>query len=422
MKSFLFFLLSILFFSVPIYSQTIQKYSGLYSYKHNSNSYLNLKDSVKAVYFKFKKPKACLTEEEIEQAYTNNLIRNDSVINFDKFQRITGPAYNKMDYDFSSFEWTLVFQKANDYAKARYKKPKRIIKRYEHLYDNDIAEKSKYKTALKQYYPVWNHNLLLKLDEIQIPAKNKYTLEIDNKTMQNYKKFIYKYVYDSIGRVKEEKKYNVIRTGTTIDKTCTEDDLFIRKLFYYNEKGQVIIQRIIAGPQAQEYRDEDSPHRNEYLTSSPEYFRIEKSPRQFYADIETKCRYYGDLHWRYAYDTLGRITQVKLIDDSSVVAMQDYIYHPDKDYVETVKSYGHDLELTFKNYSRSIKTYNEQGDLIKIEAIPDAPQKFVIRNMVYYYTYEYDKHNNWIKCNMFLEGTDLGEPTLIAERKIEYYK
>lgn len=423
MKPFFKYLLySILFFSIAINAQTNQKYNGLYSYKCNSNSYLNLKDSVKAVYFKFNKPKQCLSEAEIEEAFSNNLIKDDSIIYFDKFQRIIGPGYSRMNYDYSSFEMKLTFQKKDDYSTARHKKTKEYLKNYEYIYnnDNDRLEKSKYKTALKQYYPVWNHNLLLKLNEIPV-AKSKYVLEVDGKIWQNYREYIYSYIYDNQGRISEEKKYNVVRTGKTPNKIYNEEDLFTRKLFFYNENGQVVIQRIIAGPQAKEYRDHDSPHRDEYLTRSPDYFRTEKSPRQFYADMETKCLYFDDLHWRYTYDSLGRITQVMLVGSEKVVAMQDYAYHPTKDYVETVKCYASDRELTFKNNSRIVKTFNEQGDLIKIESIPDAPQKYVIRNMVYYYSYEYDSHNNWIKCNMYLEGTDLGEPTLVAERKIEYY-
>jgi hypothetical protein len=38
-----------------------------------------------------------------------------------------------------------------------------------------------------------------------------------------------------------------------------------------------------------------------------------------------------------------------------------------------------------------------------------------------YYDYDYDKHNNWIRCRMFLEGNHEGEPSIILEREIEYY-
>lgn len=422
MKSFLNFLFFtiVLSLNTKIYAQNEQKYSGLYSYKSNSNTQLNLKDSVKAVYFKFNEPKKCLLEVEREEAFSNNLIKDDSIIYFDKFQRIIGPGYSKMKYDYSSFKMELTFQKKNDYSTARHKRIKEYINNYEYIYknDNDWLEKSKYKTALKQYYPVWNRNLLLKLNEIPVTITNsKYVVEVNGKIGQIYREYIYSYIYDKQGRISEEKQYNIIRTGIRPKKKINEDDLFTRKLFFYNEKGQVVKQLIIAGPQAKGYKDPDSPHYGKYLTKSPDYFRSEKSPSQFYADMGTKCLFYEHLQLRYTYDSIGRITQVALGSDN-VVAVQDYTYHPTKDYVETVKCFTSDLDFAFKGSSRTVKTFNEQGDMIKIESIPDVPQK---NNMIYYYSYEYDSHNNWIKCNMYMEGTNLGDPTLVAERRIEYY-
>jgi hypothetical protein len=68
-----------------------------------------------------------------------------------------------------------------------------------------------------------------------------------------------------------------------------------------------------------------------------------------------------------------------------------------------------------------VKKFNQYGDVVETNYIPDYEGQSDPKMRPHYYTYEYDKHNNWIKCYMYLEGTKEGEPTMIAERQIEYY-
>lgn len=103
-----------------------------------------------------------------------------------------------------------------------------------------------------------------------------------------------------------------------------------------------------------------------------------------------------------------------------VVAKQEYSYHPTKDYLEKVKCYVTGPGEVSNPTKRFVMTYNEQGDLIEKAFTPNYPQQ-ILTEKIRYYSYEYDSHKNWIKCNMYLEGTKEEEPSLAAERKIEYY-
>ena len=368
-RSFFFF---VLFFSITINAQNNHKYSGLWIEKQSVAGNKNLKDSVKTVYFKMGNFKQNLSNSDKSRVIIYNDIRNFIYLNLDKYGRIktirkgiAGDRYlSSIDY-----------KKTDDYE-------------YE---ERDWAEKSKYKTGLKQYYPVKNHNLLLKLNRTEV---QKEEVIMGGKIFQELSKDIYIYIYDEQGRVKEEQEYLVHRLEETIkDSTHKKADLYTRKLFTYNAKGQVINQKIIAGLRAKE---------------------------RAYTDLGTECDFCNDLQLKYAYDQLGRIIQVTMYGCEGVVAQEEYTYHPTKDYVEKVKCYVTGPGEMSNPTKRFVKTYNQQGDLIEKEFILNSPQQ-TLTEKVRYYSYEYDNQSNWIKCNMYLEGTQEGVPSLVAERKIEYY-
>jgi hypothetical protein len=215
------------------------------------------------------------------------------------------------------------------------------------------------------------------------------------KMMVKYGKIIRNiYIYDKQARITEEKEFHVIRVGkATLNKNRNEKDLFTRKIFAYNAKGQVVNQKIMPGLYGKDMS---------------------------YTDLGTECGFCDDLQLKYAYDQLGRITQVIMYGCGEIVAQEDYVYHPTKDYVEKVKCYVTGPGSIANANEKFEKTYNEQGDIVKKEFIPGLGG-LGLYGETRYYTYEYDSHNNWIKCNMYLEGTKEGEPSLVAERKIEYY-
>lgn len=365
---------TVIFFSIPVISQNSLKYSGLFSGKCTNYGGNNLKDSVKSVFCVYTKIKETLTQEEKRRVQGYNEIRpHHKYMEFNKY------AQRTLDINCGNggFDVLLNFECADKYI----------------FDDKDWAEKSKYKTALKQYYPVSNNNLLLKLNCIEVPQKDD-VFEEDGKIWQDYNERIYIYIYDNLGRVMEEREYYVDRFGkATLNKKYREEDLFTRKLFTYNDNGQVVNQKIIPG-----LYGKDMP----------------------YTDMGSECGFCDDLQLKYAYDPLGRITQVIMYGCGKIVVQEDYSYHPTKDYVEKVRFYNADSGGFSNDTKKSVKNYNEQGDIISNDYIPDYPDQR-IKEKAGYYTYEYDSHNNWIKCNMYLEGTKEGEPSLVAERKIEYY-
>ncbi|HSD06443.1 hypothetical protein [Flavobacterium sp.] len=323
---------------------------------------------------KFNEPKQSLSDSQKGKVIMDNDIRRSDYY-YDEFQRHKARSYGVVpDREYKTYDP----EKSDNYE----------------YNDKDWLEKSKYKTTLKQYYPVYNQNLLVKLNQIEVPKKADAFGE-DGKIWPNYNEHIYIYIYDNQGRIIEEKEYDVYRSGKeTLHKKHKKEDLVTRKLFVYNDKGQVINQKIIAG------------------------LRGEKIGA--YTDMGTECGFCEDLQLQYEYDQLGRISQVIMYGCGKIVDKEEYTYHPTKDYVETVKYYVTGPGEMSNPTQNFVETFNEQGDIIKKEFIPNNPkQKLEIKE--YYYSYEYDSHNNWIKCNIYMEGTKEGEPSLVAERKIEYY-
>lgn len=261
----------------------------------------------------------------------------------------------------------------------------------------DLEKKEAKKTSYKKYNQNSDYYLLLK------PNFDRYFFSKvlgKSRSLINQKNLIqdlYIYNNDDKGRIKEELQY-VLNPSDTIPLKKYDPRYFdIKLLFFYNDKNQVVSQKIVSGPE------------NEGQIKSYSFNAL-----------NTEYGFCNDLQLKYKYDNRGRMTQALFYGEGQTISKEDYIYHATKDYVEKVKFYisgAGEISNPTKNF---IKTYNEQGDLIEKEFILDFPEQYLKVTKIYY-TYEYDSHNNWIKCNMFLEGTPDGEPTLVAERKIEYY-
>jgi len=368
-------------FSIAVNAQNDKKYSGLWSEKNSASTRKNLKDSVKTIYFKIK-PKQGLTKKQIGHFIIYNDIRDYIYLDIDKQSRIKSEYW---DSGMQQTEYLTTYDSQKPWVTNDY------------VYDEkDWSQKSRCKTALKPYYPVRNNNLLVKLNRTTIPNDDNVFDEADGKIWKDYREDIYIYIYDKQGRITEEREFYVHRSGkATLNKNRNEKDLITRKIFTYNTKGQIVNQKIIPGLKGE---------------------RIGS-----YTDLGTECGFCDDLQLKYAYDQQGRITQVIMYGCEEIVAQEDYVYHPTKDYVEKVKCYVTGPGSIANANKKFEKTYNEQGDIVKKEFIPSLGGRLGLYGETRYYTYEYDSHNNWIKCNMFLEGTQVGEPTLVAERKIEYY-
>ncbi|OAZ03802.1 hypothetical protein [Flavobacterium succinicans] len=177
MKSFLKFLFFtiVLSLNTSIYAQKEQKYSGLFSHKCSSYSGLNLQDSVKSVNMRLTNLKETLSKGEAANIILFNGVRHSSYIEFDKYGRLQAQIPSIPGENFFA---------QIDYSRAD-----------KYVYDDkDWDKKSKYKTVLKQYRPVYNHNLLLKLNQIEVPDEDE-VYEEEGKIWQNYDENIYIYIY-----------------------------------------------------------------------------------------------------------------------------------------------------------------------------------------------------------------------------------
>lgn len=264
----------------------------------------------------------------------------------------------------------------------------------------DVKKKSLRKTNVKYYPRVFTDNLFIKA------SYNTSSYVID------YKRFIlfetvYKYIYDKNKRIKEELKYSIDHDDQNANDTiplkkARAKDLFSKTVFFYNDKNQVIKQRVYAGPKAKNDRSRTAQYSFGFLYETFTY------DTTFF---ET----------RYQYDPKGRIIQAALYENEELLCSEDYYYHTTNDYVEKAIYYCISPDF-YGNTKKSIRYYNQNGDILKREFVLDYPEQSQDeRTFTRFYEYEYDSHNNWIKCTMYLQGSKEAGVTLISERKITYY-
>ncbi|MFD1601906.1 hypothetical protein ACFSJW_17820 [Flavobacterium artemisiae] len=226
MRIYLGYFFYFILFSISSSAQRNITYSGLLLEKANNYTGQNFKGSVKTVYLKAYAINKSLTNSERSDFMMNNDVRGHKYVRFDNHGRI---------------EETLGATFGESYIIDINKKKSRQYK-----YDeSDWNEKSKQEIKLKQYYPISNHNLLIKVNKIEIP---KDTVIIGDKIWEEYSEDVYKYIYNKNGQILEEQEYIFYRVAPVIEsKIPVSDDLFTRKLFFYNDSNQVVNQKIVGG-------------------------------------------------------------------------------------------------------------------------------------------------------------------------------
>ena len=377
MKKVFCFILFYTIFLLPTASAQTNAKHILFSEKIESN----LKDSVKSLITYYTK-----INENLPRTVRNYVLSNNSAflgykyLQLDRNGHATMKVVSQPDFGIRPFNL-------------------KAINVYYIDYDiTDIKQKMIHTTSKKRYPPLGDYYLLIQ------PNNNFYFYSkdfdkssptpIDKKTLTQS---IFEYMYDNKGRVKEQLEYLIYPEDSIPIKKYKKENLNERILFNYNDKSEVVNQKIILAQS------------NEDLISS-----------SVFNALSTESGFCNDLQLKYKYDNQGRMTQALFYGNGETISKEDYSYHPSKDYIEKVKYYvtgPGEMSNPTKNF---IKTFNEQGDMISKEFIPDSPEQAIVIKQLFY-SYEYDSHNNWIKCSMFLEGTPNGEPTLVAERKIEYY-
>lgn len=259
--------------------------------------------------------------------------------------------------------------------------------------ENDILEKAKIKLNYKHYYPISDSYLLLNAN--YIASSNDDEVDSSGKAELSVYQIINAYTYNQKGQIKEILQYFVDQKDTLELVKRKDEDLELRIVNEYNQNDQVIKQKVFKGPK-------------KVLDPSFE-FSYEST------------RFCSDLEIRYKYDSKNRVTQALLYGCGKIVIQEDYTYHNTQDYIEKAAYFLNGTVGGLYPSPKFIKTFNENGDIIKKEYLPDYEGQDPDTITPRFYSYEYDSHKNWIKCYMYLEGTKEGEPTMIGERQIEYY-
>jgi hypothetical protein len=336
-----------------------------------SKEYHNLRDSVKEVKFRHSFYRKGLTDEE---KWTFYLIRDTKyspirVFNSDGLLQFSNSSMPDTIYKVTNLRTVSEYQYHNKEINL-----------------NEIP-----KLKHKFYYPLSDDYLLNHVDRNVMGyvggSNNRRLLE-----------WLYNFNFDEKNRIKEMKEYVPIHLEDTIlSGKMVKEDIWLRIVNFYNDKDLVIKQKMIRGPKD----DFDS---------------------SFELSLET-VYFCDDVELRYSYDNQDRMTRVVFYGCEKIVLQEDYVYNDTQDYVEQVTYFMNGRLAGFVlPTTRFVKKFNQYGDVVETNYIPDYEGQSDPKMRPHYYTYEYDKHNNWIKCYMYLEGTKEGEPTMIAERQIEYYK
>ena len=377
-------LLIIFMFSSVLYSQKNMINDDIISSNSKSYNWFNLKNKVKSVKTRYVSIKDSLPKTIKNIVTISNDARNNNYLEFYengllKIQYGNIPLFEFDEIDSMKLE---------------------IIK-----YDKeDILKKSKYKPILNQVNTFLPIQLFFDTYRYSYEfGPIIYGVEHLGMVQTNY---IYK--TDKNNQITESSEYwpyNENRDTVRI-KEIREKDLVWRLKYFYDKKGHIISQKIISGDKA---LGKDTSLNDISAMVLP------------YNALGTESVILPDLQLKYKYDNKGRVLQAVFWGNNRIIASEDYEYHPTKEYIQKIKYFVTGAGEIANPTNRYVKTFNENGDIIEKEFILNFPEQ-KISPMKRFYYYEYDSCNNWIKCNMYFEDTKEGEPTLVAERKIEYYE
>lgn len=263
---------------------------------------------------------------------------------------------------------------------------------YSHYYSNDIKMKASKRIINQLLWPAFD-GLSLKLNVDIYSRGSGVAIE------PNLIPIRYIYKFDDQDRVIEEAEYQLFEAYD--DNSWLENgadyDIWSRTFYYYNDKGQLIKQTINAG---ENMKDSSS------LSFDVHYLSLS---------------FRAEMYRTFQYDDKGRLKEVSFFVNDTLVFNEKYSYDESGNFITKVDRY---LKHIIKYYTqwpaeKMTASYNSKGDITELIFYPDGSEEQLVNNR--YYEYEYDDHENWIKCKLYLEGNK-NEPTLVAERIIEYYK
>lgn len=364
------FLLVVIFYSPLSFSQETEMHSGIKVIKNATEYAFNLKDSVKSARFFYSFIKESLNKKERSRATMRNLNRQPFYVEFDRYGMLRKQ---------------ILFSGKLDFADAPVDSSKADV--YEFDNNKDRASKYNFKLKKEQVYPVYIE------DKVDINYTRIWGGG-DNYIFPH----IYVYEYDTTGKIIEELSY------ASSEFSLDEQYLHIKKNYEYDIKNRLSKQTLFAGQYGREIGN--------------------------FTKMSTTIGLCDDAHLSYKYDDKDRVIETSLNCGTTVVQKDEYIHHPEKNYVATIKRFIIDPSMAGYYKQNTVLHYNEHGDMIEINHInnpreswdkqPEYTTTWDGGPLTMKYDYDYDRHNNWIKCRMCLEENK-DEPTIIAERVIEYY-
>ena len=251
-------------------------------------------------------------------------------------------------------------------------------------YSNDRTEKARLKRN-DISYPAYNYQ--------KVSLNTKYLYKTGKNDRNPELLYLpYKYLTDSIGRIIKEVSYNALEDFEIYPPDTIEVSQWTE--YVYDDKNLLVQQNIFPG-------------KINLLFSGTYYVH--------YLDVPHSATSYR----AFQHDDKGRLVNVSFFINEGKYFEEIYTYHPVKEYITTVERFvALNPEFPAFPASKMKLSYNEYGDVTEVTYFPDGSETWPVHNR--FYEYRYDSHNNWIKCTMYLLGTKK-EPTLVAEREIEYY-
>jgi hypothetical protein len=127
----------------------------------------------------------------------------------------------------------------------------------------------------------------------------------------------------------------------------------------------------------------------------------------------------------YTYDAVGNLTSVYTYANAAktvLVHTEDYFYNNNNQLVRLLRRKATGMMGAFNRHFKRLNEFffNDKGDVIQINSYENDEKTI---HATYFYEYSgYDKYYNWTHMEMRIKDVPTKEPTMVADRIIEYYE
>ncbi|REE07828.1 hypothetical protein DFQ09_11022 [Winogradskyella pacifica] len=259
------------------------------------------------------------------------------------------------------------------------------------IYFYDEEDFNSKKQYTQKDYPRYSYNPnTLKLNQKGYSSSSQINLS-DSMDLKIY--YRYDYMFDNSGKVLKEFKLtdwdkNIDGKPEIIDSTYAVN-------YIYNTKDQLI--------------------EKQFNFISDRY----RDPIQIDHNYDAYRRF--KTVEKYTYNDVDLLSTVKLYYDNQVFFREEYTYNNNGQLTKMRRIKMSDFMSINKNIKPHKELFfNDKGDVSKIIAYRDD---FKTPFATYLYVYKnYDSYDNWLYCELHLDGEIKKTPTMLAKRIIEYYE